>query len=59
MFDAILQLIMQISTDVFIIGGLIGILFYIFGVEKAKVIPGVCWLLNLLVKVIMGVLVGV
>lgn len=59
MFFDILNLISSVCTDVFVLGGLIGILFFVFGLEKAGKVPSICWLLNLLSKIIVGVLLGV
>lgn len=59
MFRDILELFFLVTEDFFIIGGLIGFLLYVFGLEKAKRMPSICWILNVIVKIILGVLVSV
>ena len=59
--DFILELLniaSELSSSVCLIGGLVGVILYIFGWEKGKKAPLLFWGIHLLIKIIGGVLIG-
>ena len=59
--DFILELLnisLEISASVCLIGGLVGAILYIFGWEKGKKAPLLFWGIHMLIKIIGGILIG-
>ena len=54
----LLNITIEISSSVCLICGLVGAILYIFGWEKGKKAPLLFWGINMLIKIIGGVLVG-
>ena len=59
--DFILELLnisLERSASVCLIGGLVGAILYIFGWEKGKKAPLLFWGIHMLIKIIGGILIG-
>lgn len=59
--DFILELLnisLEISASVCLIGGLVGAILCIFGWEKGKKAPLLFWGIHMLIKIIGGILIG-
>lgn len=54
----LLNISLEISTSVCLIGGLVGAILYIFGWEKGKKAPLLFWGIHMLIKIIGGILIG-
>ena len=54
----LLNISLEISSDICLVAGLIGAILYIFGWEKGKKAPLLFWGINMLIKIIGGVLIG-
>ena len=54
----LLNISLEISASVCLIGGLVGAILYIFGWEKGKKAPLLFWGIHMLIKIIGGILIG-
>jgi hypothetical protein len=54
----LLQDAMDLSMNVCIIAGLIGIILYLFGWKKCKNVPFITWAIHLIIQILGGVLLG-
>ena len=54
----LLNTVIELSSSVCLIAGLVGAILYIFGWEKGKKAPLLFWGIHLLIKIIGGVLIG-
>lgn len=48
----ILEVVLEFSADICLIGGLIGIILYMYGCKKLKNAAMIAWAVNLIVQII-------
>ncbi|MGL5752778.1 MAG: hypothetical protein ACRCXT_19725 [Paraclostridium sp.] len=58
-FMEVLRQVMNISTDICLISGLIGAILYICGLKKAKSVPILAFVIDLIIKILGGILLGI